>query len=54
MTRPSATRTGRLSEFTDILTTVAVPHHEGPAVILRRRIIVAVVMVIGACCLAIR
>ena len=48
MTRPSATRTGRLSEFTDILTTVAVPHHEGPAVIVRRRIIVAVVTVIGA------
>ncbi len=48
MTRPSATRAGRLSEFTDILTNVAVPHHEGRAVIVRRRIIVAVVMVIGA------
>jgi membrane protease YdiL (CAAX protease family) len=31
-----------------IVTTVAVPHHEGPATVLRRRIAVIIVLVIGA------
>ncbi|HKP44908.1 CPBP family intramembrane glutamic endopeptidase [Mycobacterium sp.] len=35
-------------EFSDILTTVAVPHHEPPHVIRRRRIVVVIVLVIGA------
>jgi len=36
------------SEVRDIVTAVAVPHHEAPSVIMRRRIVVAVVLVIGA------
>ena len=48
MTQPGTTRPGVLHEIRDIITTVAVPHHESPAVILRRRITVAVVLVIGA------
>ena len=48
MTQPGTTRPGVLHEIGDIITTVAVPHHESPAVILRRRITVAVVLVIGA------
>ena len=48
MTQPGTTRPGVLHETGDIITTVAVPHHESPAVILRRRITVAVVLVIGA------
>lgn len=48
MTPGTQTRPGLRSEIADVLTTVAVPHHEGPAVRLRRRITVAIVLVIGA------
>jgi uncharacterized protein len=43
MTKP----TGLVAEFRDIVSTVAVPHQETPAVIVRRRIVVTVVLVIG-------
>ena len=43
MTKP----TGLMAEFRDIVSTVAVPHQETPAVIVRRRIVVTVVLVIG-------
>jgi membrane protease YdiL (CAAX protease family) len=36
-----------LDDVRGIATTVAVPHHEGPATIRRRRIVVVVVLVIG-------
>lgn len=39
---------GLVREFSQIITNVAVPHHEPPAVVLRRRVVVAVVTVIGA------
>ena len=47
MTQPTASRVGFLDELRDIVSTVGVPHHEPPAVILRRRIGVTVVLVIG-------
>lgn len=48
MTRPDPTGPGLLGEIADIVTTVAVPHHEPPATVLRRRLVVAVVLAIGA------
>jgi membrane protease YdiL (CAAX protease family) len=42
------TPAGLVHEFSDIVTTVAVPHHEPPHVIRRRRIVVVIVLVIGA------
>jgi membrane protease YdiL (CAAX protease family) len=42
------TPVGLVHEFSDIVTTVAVPHHEPPHVIRRRRIVVVIVLVIGA------
>jgi uncharacterized protein len=48
MTHPDTAHPGILHEIGDIVTTVAIPHHESPAVVLRRRIVVAVVLVIGA------
>jgi hypothetical protein len=36
-----------LNDIGGIVTTVAVPHHEGPGTVLRRRIVVVVVLVIG-------
>lgn len=39
---------GLVGEFSDIITNIAVPHHEPPAVVLRRRVVVAVVIVLGA------
>ena len=47
MTQPTASRVGFLDELRDIVSTIGVPHHEPPAVILRRRIGVTVVLVIG-------
>lgn len=40
--------TGLPAEIKQIATTVAVPYHEPPALVIRRRIVVAVVLVIGA------
>ena len=40
--------TGLAAEIKQIATTVAVPYHEPPALVIRRRIVVAVVLVIGA------
>ena len=48
MTQPDTARPGLLKEIGTVITTVAVPHHESPAVRLRRRIVVAFVSVIGA------
>jgi membrane protease YdiL (CAAX protease family) len=42
------TPAGLVHEFSDILTTVAVPHHEPPHVIRRRRMVTVIVLVIGA------
>jgi membrane protease YdiL (CAAX protease family) len=42
------TPAGLVHEFSDIVTTVAVPHDEPPHVIRRRRIVVMIVLVIGA------
>jgi CAAX protease family protein len=47
MTEPTATRVRYLDELRDIVSTVAVPYHEPPAVKRRRRIVVTVVLVIG-------
>jgi membrane protease YdiL (CAAX protease family) len=47
MTQPE-TRPGLLAEIRQIATTVAIPYHEPPAVVLRRRIVVAVFLVAGA------
>lgn len=47
-TTPETTRPGLLVEIKEIATTVAVPYHEPPAVVLRRRIVVAVFLVAGA------
>jgi membrane protease YdiL (CAAX protease family) len=48
MTHPDTAHPGLVHEFGEIVTAVAIPHHEPPAVVLRRRIVVAVVLVIGA------
>jgi membrane protease YdiL (CAAX protease family) len=49
MTEPATTTKPRfLQEVREIITTVAVPHHEWPSVIRRRRIVVAIFVVIGA------
>ncbi|MCW2650016.1 MAG: family intrarane metalloprotease [Mycobacterium sp.] len=49
MTEPDTRqRSGLLAEIRDVVTTVAVPYQEPPAVVLRRRIVVAMVLVIGA------
>jgi membrane protease YdiL (CAAX protease family) len=47
-TQSTPTRPGLIREFVTIITNVAVPHNEPPAVVLRRRVVVAVVLVIGA------
>jgi CAAX protease family protein len=39
--------TGFLDDVKGIASTVAVPHHEGPATVLRRRIVVIAVLLIG-------
>jgi len=49
VTSPQETaQRGVVQEIKEIITNVAVPYHEPPAVILRRRIVVAVTLVIGA------
>ncbi|MGE5697044.1 MAG: lysostaphin resistance A-like protein [Candidatus Sericytochromatia bacterium] len=47
-TTAAGPRPSLLAELKKIATTVAVPYHEPPAVVLRRRIIVGVFLVIGA------
>jgi uncharacterized protein len=47
------THPGLMHEVRDIVTNVAVPHHEWPSVIRRRRIVVAIFVVIGAVLLGI-
>jgi membrane protease YdiL (CAAX protease family) len=44
---------GLLDELRAVATTVAVPHHEPPSLVLRRRIIVGIVLVAGAVVLGI-
>jgi uncharacterized protein len=48
MTEPGTAPPGLLDEFAAVLTTVAVPYHEPPAVKRRRRVIVGVAVVAGA------
>jgi membrane protease YdiL (CAAX protease family) len=48
MTQPGTSQPGLLREISNIVTTVAVPYHEPPSVVLRRRIVVGFVLVIGA------
>lgn len=45
---PTTPRLSLLAEIKKIITNVAVPYHEPPAVVLRRRIVVAIFLVIGA------
>src|SRR5699024_829641 len=47
MTQPAPTRVSLVGEFIDIITNVAVPHHEPPNVVVRRRIVAAIVTVVG-------
>ncbi len=47
-TTPATPRPSLVAELKKIATTVAVPYHEPPAVVLRRRIVVAVFLVAGA------
>ena len=48
MTAPGTERRGLLNEIGAVITNVAVPHHEPPAVVLCRRIVAVIVLVIGA------
>ncbi|OHV04479.1 CPBP family intramembrane glutamic endopeptidase [Mycobacterium talmoniae] len=48
MTQSTPAHPGLVHEFIEIITNVAVPHHEPPKAVLRRRVVVAVVLVIGA------
>lgn len=48
MTQISPAHPGLLREITDIVTHVAPPYHESPAVVQRRRAVVGVVVLIGA------
>ncbi|MEZ0365172.1 lysostaphin resistance A-like protein [Mycobacterium sp. pUA109] len=47
MTQSTPAHPGLVHEFIEIITNVAVPHHEAPRTVLRRRAVVAVVLVIG-------
>lgn len=48
MTQSNPTHPGLAHEFTEIITNVAVPHHEAPKVVMRRRIVVGAALVTGA------
>lgn len=48
MTQSKPTHPGLVHEFTEIITNVAVPHHEAPKVVMRRRIVVGAALVTGA------